>query len=122
VTGSSVLSKEVQVPCPPKQYGGPSKCFTKPEHAFFWSAGTMTDLGTLGGLDSQGVAIGDSGEVVGWSAPKSGGRGDAFVSNGHNMTAVSGMAPDDARDQRLRPDRRSVRRHHQPRSLRLRGR
>jgi probable HAF family extracellular repeat protein len=97
VTGSSVLSKEVQVPCPPQKYGQPKRCFTNPEHAFLWSAGTMSDLGTLGGLDSQGVAISDSGEVVGWSVPKSGGRGDAFVSNGHNMTAVSGMAPDGAR-------------------------
>jgi len=96
VTGYSVLSKEVQVPCPPQQYGGPSKCFTKPEHAFLWSAGTMSDLGTLGGLDSQGVAISDSGEVVGWSAPKGGGRGDAFLWNGHRMTAVSGMAPSGA--------------------------
>jgi probable HAF family extracellular repeat protein len=97
VTGSSVLSTEVQVPCPPQKYGQPKKCFTNPEHAFLWSAGTMNDLGTLGGLDSQGVAISDSGQVVGWSAPKSGGRGVAFLSNGHNMTAVSGMAPSGAR-------------------------
>jgi probable HAF family extracellular repeat protein len=96
VTGSSVLSKEVQVPCPPQQYGGPSKCFTQPEHAFLWSGGTMSDLGTLGGLDSQGVAINGSGEVVGWSAPKGGGRGEPFLWNGHKMTQVSGMAPNGA--------------------------
>jgi probable HAF family extracellular repeat protein len=95
VTGSSVLSAEVQVPCPPQKYGQPKKCFTNPEHAFLWSAGTMSDLGTLGGLDSQGVAISDSGEVVGWSAPKSGSSYDAppFLWNGHKMTAVNGMGP-----------------------------
>jgi probable HAF family extracellular repeat protein len=95
VTGSSVLSKEIQVPCPPQKYGQPKQCFTKPDHAFLWSAGTMTDLGTLGGLDSGGVAINDSGEVVGWSAPKSGSSYDAppFLWNGHKMAAVSGMGP-----------------------------
>jgi probable HAF family extracellular repeat protein len=96
VTGSSLLPK-VQVPCPSQQYGGPSKCFTNPEHAFLWSTGTMTDLGTLGGLDSQGVAINDSGEVVGWAVPKSGGYGEPFLWNGHKMTQVSGMAPNGAR-------------------------
>jgi probable HAF family extracellular repeat protein len=96
MTGFSLLP-EVQVPCPPQQYGQPKKCFTKPEHAFLWSAGTMTDLGTLGGLDSQGVAISNSGEVVGWSAPKTGGRGVAFLWNGHRMSSVSGMAPSGAR-------------------------
>jgi probable HAF family extracellular repeat protein len=95
VTGSSFLPK-VQVPCPAQQYGGPTKCYTNPEHAFLWSAGTMTDLGTLGGLDSQGVAINDSGEVVGWAVPKTGGFGEPFLWNGHKMTQVSGMAPDGA--------------------------
>src|SRR5215471_3416413 len=65
VTGDSVLSTLVQVPCPPRQYGGQKKCFTHPDDAFVWSNGTMTDLGTLGGNFSQGVAISDSGEVVG---------------------------------------------------------
>ena len=67
VTGDSVSSQLVQVPCPPR-YGVPQKCFRHPDHAFAWSNGTMTDLGTLGGLDSQGVAINGSGEVVGYSA------------------------------------------------------
>jgi len=82
VTGDSVLSTQVQVPCPPRKYGGPKTCFTHPDHAFVWSNGTMTDLGTLGGLDSQGVAISDSAEVV----------GEGFLWNGHSMTPLSAPA------------------------------
>ena len=44
VTGDSVLSTLVQVPCPPQKYGQPKKCFTHPDDAFVWSNGTMTDL------------------------------------------------------------------------------
>jgi probable HAF family extracellular repeat protein len=89
VTGDSVSSQLVQVPCPPK-YGVPQKCFTHPDHAFVWSNGTMTDLGTLGGLDSQGVAINGSGQVVGQSGTKTG--GSAFLSNGRNMKSLSAPA------------------------------
>ena len=69
VTGDSVSSQLVQVPCPPRQYGGQKKCFTHPDDAFERSNGTMTDLGTLGGNFSQGVAINGSGEVVGFAGP-----------------------------------------------------
>jgi hypothetical protein len=48
VTGDSVSSTLVQVPCPPRQYGGQKKCFTHPDDAFEWSNGTMTDLGQPG--------------------------------------------------------------------------
>src|SRR5215468_9881301 len=83
VTGDSVSSTLVQVPCPVQQYGGAKKCFTHPDDAFVWSSGTMTDLGTLGGNFSQGVAINGAGEVVGSSSGKSPGTGSAFFSNGH---------------------------------------
>ena len=89
VTGDSVLSTLVQVPCPPQRYGGPQKCFKHPDHAFVWSNGTMTDLGSLGGLYSQGVAINGSGEVVGESATKSSGPFERFLWNGHSMKALS---------------------------------
>src|SRR5215469_7573588 len=98
VTGDSVLSKQVQVPCPPQQYGGPQKCFANPDHAFLWGSGTMTDLGTLGnGLDSQGVAINDSGQLVGWSSGSF--PGNPFMSNGHGkgLVAMRGTTMSQAR-------------------------
>ena len=36
-------------------------------HAFLYSAGTMTDIGTLGGQVSFATGINSSGDVVGWS-------------------------------------------------------
>jgi probable HAF family extracellular repeat protein len=92
VTGDSVSSQLVQVPCPPQQYGGPRECFAHPDHAFVWSNGTMTDLGTLGGLDSQGVAINGSGEVVGYSAGKDTRTGGEFLWDGRKMKSLSAPA------------------------------
>ena len=37
------------------------------QHAFRWSAGVMTDLGTLGGIESQGSGIDAAGRVTGTS-------------------------------------------------------
>lgn len=44
----------------------------------------MTDLGTLGGNFSEGLAINRSGEVVGWADTKAG-SSDAFLWNGKTM-------------------------------------
>jgi probable HAF family extracellular repeat protein len=57
-------------------------------HAFEWSNGTMTDLGTLGGNFSAGNSINLSGEVVG-SAQTSTGTSDAFLWNGGKMTDLT---------------------------------
>src|SRR5262249_31258158 len=92
VPGARVSSRRVQARGPPQRYGQPKKCFTHPDDAFEWSNGTMTDLGTLGGNFSQGVAINGSGEVVGSSAGKNSGPGSAFLSNGHGMHQLSAPA------------------------------
>ena len=37
-------------------------------HAFLYSRGSTTDLGTLGGVQSSALGINNSGQVVGWAA------------------------------------------------------
>jgi len=72
--------------------GGPhNKCKEHIYHAFLWSNGTMTDLGTLGGNFSAGNAINRSGEVVG-SAQITTGFSHAFLWNGGKMTDLSTTA------------------------------
>ncbi len=85
ITGESYLGTEVQTKCPTPKHKPP--CFTHPGHAFMWSNGTMTDLGTLGGLDSQGNAINDLGDVVGTSATAAG--SSAFTDQAGKMTAIN---------------------------------
>src|SRR5499427_895457 len=74
VTGYSTLSTLVPTPvCVP--YGNkPPTCREHPWHAFSYSNGQMTDLGTVGGGNfSQGNAVNLSGQVAGGSATNSGG-------------------------------------------------
>ena len=91
VTGYSDLAKEIQVSCPPSQYGQPKKCFEPIQHAFVWSNGTMTDLGTLGGTGSQGQALNDSAHIVGWAQVKTG-LSDSFLWNGKTMIDLGSRA------------------------------
>jgi probable HAF family extracellular repeat protein len=94
ITGYSYTTAEIQIPCPPSpDYPKQKKCFENPYHAFLWSNGTLTDLGTLGGNFSQGVAINRSGEIVGTSNTKAG-PADAFLWNGgRSMTDIGTWAP-----------------------------
>jgi probable HAF family extracellular repeat protein len=69
--------------------GSHTPCVEHIYHAFVWSNGTMTDLGTLGGNFSQGKAINLSGEVVGSADTKTG--SSSFLWNGTKMTAISGL-------------------------------
>lgn len=87
ITGESYLGTPVPVKCLPRQR---PPCRTFPGHAFLWSNGTITDLGTLGGLDSQGHAINDLGEVVGlsYTSTTSSAR-SAFADQNGVMTAIN---------------------------------
>jgi len=39
-----------------------------------WEHGRTTDLGTLGGRESDVAAINDHGQIIGWAETKSGAR------------------------------------------------
>jgi probable HAF family extracellular repeat protein len=94
VTGYSYLSTFVQDPagCPPN-YPNPKKCVEHPWHAFVYSNGQMTDLGTIGGGDfSEGNAINLSGLVAGASATNNGGSA-AFLWNGKKTINLGQQAP-----------------------------
>src|SRR5262249_58466916 len=89
VTGYSYLSTLVPTPnC--VRYGNHKRvCKEHPYHAFVWSNGTMTDLGTLGsGNFSAGIAINSSGEVAGWSDTNADVGQEAAVWNGQKWTAL----------------------------------
>lgn len=93
VTGYSYLSTLVPTPQCPPVYGNTKKtCVEHPWHAFFYSNGQMTDVGTLSGDFSYGSAINRSGWVAGGSATKNGGY-DAFVWNGQKMLDLGQQAP-----------------------------
>jgi probable HAF family extracellular repeat protein len=65
-------------------------CVTHPEHPFLYAAGTMTDLGTLGGIYAAGTAINLSGEVAGYSKTSTGNY-EAFVDQNGTMTGLGSL-------------------------------
>jgi hypothetical protein len=94
ITRESYLATEIPIRCSDRRL---KACFTHPAHAFLWSNGTMTDLGTLGGLDSEGTAINDHGEVVGSSGTATGSSAFTDV-NGAGMTAITTGGPEAIND------------------------
>lgn len=90
VTGYSYLSATYTVPCPPDYPG--TKCTAHPYHAFLYSNGTMTDLGTLSGHNSIGESVNLSGQVAGWSNTSKGGT-DATLWTGKKATDIGALGP-----------------------------
>jgi probable HAF family extracellular repeat protein len=91
VAGGSYLSSAYQITCP-ANYPNPKKCVRHPEHAFLYSGGQLSDLGTLnGGKNSQGKAINLSGQVAGWSDTSNG--YDAVLWNAKKATDLGVLAP-----------------------------
>ena len=88
VTGSSALTTLVPTPTCHPYHNLKPVCTEHPYHAFVWSNGTMTDLGTLGGNFSAGTAINSSGEVVGWADTNADTGAEAAVWNGQKWTAL----------------------------------
>lgn len=75
------------------------------DHAFLWSRDGATDLGTLGGPDSQAVALNDQGDVIGWSTVSDGVgptgieryKSVPFVYRNQAMQRLGDLLPADAR-------------------------
>ncbi len=61
-------------------------------HAMLWQNGTVTDLGTLGGLKSTAAAINNNGQIVG-SAETSTGATDGFLYSNGTMTDLGSFTP-----------------------------
>ena len=91
VTGYSLASTIITEPCPTK-YNPKRTCSFHPEHAFVYSNGTMTDLGNLNDVSSQGNAINVSGEVAG-TASKPGPSIEAALWTGTTAVDLGALAP-----------------------------
>ncbi|CAO5238169.1 hypothetical protein [Frankia sp. AgKG'84/4] len=59
-----------------------------PSHAYLWTNGKMTDLGTLGGTFSQASAVNDHGLVIGTSLTAAG-TTDGFAWAGGHISALA---------------------------------
>jgi len=94
VAGFSDTSTTITFPCP-GHYKPPRTCSSHPQHAFLWSNGTMTDLGSLGGADkgSSGLAINASGEVTGLAQTTTAGVTHAALWTGTTTVDLGALAP-----------------------------
>ena len=94
VTGFSYTSTVITEPCK-THYKPPRTCSFHPQHAFLYSNGTITDLGSLGGTDqgSTGFAINRSGEVAGLSGTTTSGVTHAALWTGTTTVDLGALAP-----------------------------
>lgn len=60
------------------------------DHAFLYSNGKMTDLGTLGGSQSSAFGINNGGQVVGWADTASGNQ-RAFIDTNGKMLSLGSL-------------------------------
>jgi probable HAF family extracellular repeat protein len=86
VTGRSGTPKTVEGACAPRH----RPCPTHVYDAFLWEAGTMKNLGTLGGNYSEGTALNNLGEVVGSSQTKSG--SETFLFRNGKMAGIGSFS------------------------------
>jgi probable HAF family extracellular repeat protein len=63
------------------------------EHAFLYSGGVMTNLGSLGGTASGAFGINDSGQVVGYSTTTGDTAEHAFLYSGGSMIDLNNLLP-----------------------------
>src|ERR1017187_2853886 len=84
VAGTSYLAERVEdnAGCSPKH----RPCFVNPERPFLWSAGTITNLGSLGGLFAEANGINNLGDVVGNSYLSGNACCHAFLVHAGHMT------------------------------------
>jgi probable HAF family extracellular repeat protein len=86
VVGRSALKTTVPgTGCPPRR-----PCRVHPSHAFIYRAGTMTDLGTLGGIFSWGTAVNSAEDVAGYSTLTNGAY-HAFLFHNGLMTDLGSL-------------------------------
>jgi probable HAF family extracellular repeat protein len=93
VTGFSYTPTVITQPC--GHYKPPRTCSFHPQHAFLYSNGTMTDLGSLGGPSqgSTGFAINSSGQVAGLAATATAGVVHAAWWTGTTTVDLGALAP-----------------------------
>jgi probable HAF family extracellular repeat protein len=60
------------------------------QHAFFYSAGVLSDLGTLGGDSSNATRMNDLGQVIGWATSSAPSGAPGFIYSGGTIAPVNG--------------------------------